>query len=102
LPTGYFIKDIRCLAHIINLIVQDILSEIKGTITQEEYINISRISEDIEESAIILPTTQLTIQPTTSQPVIHRNKRIRANTEGDDIPINPAILSQPPPLLLSS
>ena len=61
LPTGYFIKDIRCLAHIVNLIVQDILSEIKGTITQKEYINISRISEDIEESAIILPTTQLTI-----------------------------------------
>ena len=49
---GLFHSDIRCLAHILNLVVQDILKEIKGNITNEEYSNIDeevKLTEELTE-----------------------------------------------------
>lgn len=87
-PVGFFLKEIRCLAHIINLIVQDILIGLKADITQEDYINISRISEDLA---------------TNNDPLIEElptrlNKRNRYSTNNNlnsNIPIDPTILQQP-------
>jgi hypothetical protein len=104
IPKGYFINNIRCLAHIINLIVQDIISEIKGDITQEELINISQISEDLTEDTDILLT--LDIVPVSRTITSRPTKRLRQNTEGEDIPIDPAILTSlptvPQPSLITS
>ena len=86
---GLFHSDIRCLAHILNLVVQDILKEIKGNITNEEYSNIDeevKLTEELTEER-----EQLAIE---NEEIESSTKRRRQNTIGDNI--TPNLLPLPP------
>ena len=88
---GLFYSDIRCIAHIINLIVQDILKELKGQPIEEELLiieddanNATKNNEEQEESS---------------------NKRKRQNTQNEDqlvesLPELPLLITETGPISL--